>query len=145
MKIFVKEDKKIKEIQIDIHCEAHNEEVDRLISRIENKINKISAYKEGKSYLIAPKDIFYIDTVDNKVFLYLKSEVLEAKYKLYELEEMLAGKCFLRCNKSTVINVTRIEVIEPRENRSLLARMENGEQIYISRSYARKLKELIGG
>lgn len=136
MKICVKEDKQIEEIRVDIYCQEHNQEVDGLIGRIENKISKVSAYKQGKSYLIKPQDIFYIDTVDNKLFLYLKSEVLEAKYKLYEIEELLAGKYFIRCNKSTVINVMRIEVIEPRENRSLLARMENGGQIYISRGYA---------
>lgn len=145
MKIFVKEDKKIEEIQVDILCQKRDQEVEGLIKRIENKLSKISGYKEGKSYLIAPKDIFYIDTVDNKLFLYLKSEVLEGKYKLYEIEELLADRYFIRCNKSTVINVTRIEMILPRENRSLLAVMENGEQIYISRNYAKKIKELIGG
>lgn len=145
MKIFVKEDFKVKEVQVEILCQKRDEAIEDLIERIQDKPTKIVGYKEGNIYPIESKKIFYVETVDNKLFIYLEKEVVEARYKLYQMEEILKERCFMRCNKSTIINIAKIEELKAIEGRCLLAVMENGEEIYISRSYARKLKEVLGG
>ena len=50
---------------------------------------------------IAPEDVFYIEAVDNKTFLYCERAVYEIKQKLYELEELQIND-FLRISKVTI-------------------------------------------
>lgn len=145
MKIFVKEDSSTEEVQVNILCQKRDEQIEELIERIQNRSERIVGYKEGNIYPVDIKKIFYVETVDSKLFIYLEKEVVEARYKLYQMEEVLKERYFMRCSKSTIINITKIERLRAIEGRSLLAVMENGEEIYISRSYARRLKEVLGG
>ncbi|MHC1747817.1 MAG: LytTR family DNA-binding domain-containing protein [Cellulosilyticaceae bacterium] len=81
--------------------------------------------------------------MDQRVFAYRKHDVLEMKYKLYELENLVQHYYFMRCNKATIINIRKIETLCPQLNRALLARMENGEGVIISRKYIKELKQKI--
>ena len=44
-----------------------------------------------------------IESVDNKAFLYTKKMVYETRQRLYELEELLKEKHFLRVSKSMLL------------------------------------------
>ena len=45
--------------------------------------------KDSEEYAIPASDIYYVESVDKKVFVYCETEVLQSNYKLYELESML--------------------------------------------------------
>ena len=49
---------------------------------------------DKQSYILNPMDIYYIETIDNKVFAYTKNKVYELSYKLYVLETILPTKYF---------------------------------------------------
>ena len=53
---------------------------------------KITVLREGRFVQILPKDIYYFEAVDNKVFVYLEKDVYECKLKLYELEQRALQK-----------------------------------------------------
>ena len=89
-------------------------------------------------------EIFYIDTVDNKVFIYASGEVFESKQKLYELEERLTGLDFLRVSKSTIINMRKIKFLSPALSGRFEAVLKNDERVIISRGYVPELKERLG-
>ena len=103
-----------------------------LIANIGNEIHRVSPY-----------DIFYIETVDNKIFFYYERSVYEAKYKLYELEEMYMPD-FLRISKSVIINLSNIKSLIPALSGRLEAVLINGEKVTISRQYVGELKKNIG-
>ena len=85
-------------------------------------------------------DVFYIEAVDNKTFLYCKHEVYESKQKLYELEE-LAMSDFLRISKSVIVNLSKIKSLSPSLSGRLEAVLMNGEKVIISRQYVNELKK----
>ncbi|MBD5453017.1 MAG: LytTR family transcriptional regulator [Lachnospiraceae bacterium] len=92
---------------------------------------------------ICIKDILYVEAIDEKVFAYTKENVFEIRQRLYELETELAPYKFIRCSKSFLICLLKVESIRPALNGRYLACMENGEEVIISRKYAKHVKKTI--
>lgn len=88
-------------------------------------------------------DILYIEAVGENVFAYTKTNVFEVKKRLYELENELSNYKFIRCSKSVLICLLKVDAIRPALNGRYLACMENGEQVIISRKYAKSVRETI--
>lgn len=86
---------------------------------------------------IRVEDILYFEAVGEHVFAYLKNEVYEVKMRLYQLEEELKEERMKRASKSILVNVKKIITVRPALNGRLFAKMENDEEILISRQYAK--------
>lgn len=56
-----------------------------------------------------------------------------------------ADKHFIRCSKSFVINLIKLESISPALNGRFTAHMKNGEKIIISRQYVPDIKRAVMG
>jgi DNA-binding LytR/AlgR family response regulator len=102
--------------------------------------------KKGDSFeIILTELIIYIMADGNTTWCFTEDYKYEIKQKLYELEDALAGRGFIRINKSYIINITWVEEIVPWfAGRLLLKFREIDEKIEVSRSYVRKFKEYIG-
>ena len=100
--------------------------------------------KDGEMFKLDTKEIFYIESVDNKTFIYCKNNVYETKQKLYELEEILKGTKFFRCSKSMILNIGKIRSVSPSVNSRFEAKLVNGETAIISRQYVPTLKKKLG-
>ena len=88
--------------------------------------------------------VYYFEANESRVFAYCRSEVYEIKYKLYELEEMYTPLDFVRCSKSMIVNMEKIEYLSPLFSGKLEAHLKNGEKIVISRQYVHNLKIRLG-
>ena len=94
--------------------------------------------------MLNPKEIYYFEAVDNKVFAYGEKEVYEMKAKLYELEEDFEGTDFFRASKSSIINLSQIKSLTPAFNGRFEALLYNKEKVIISRQYVSELKKKLG-
>ena len=115
-------------------------EIKKHIEAFEEKLDTIG---NDKHYLISPLEVLYFESVDNRTFLYTETQVLEIKKRLYELEEILSDKDFVRISKSQLVNINKIKLLKPELNRSITAEMINGEILFISRRYAKQIKTLL--
>ena len=100
---------------------------------------------DDRIYEVPVSDIFYIESVDNKGFIYTKDNVYETKQKLYELEELLKEKHFLRISKSMLLNLMKVSAIKPALNSRFTAQLQSGEQVVISRKYVPELRKALKG
>lgn len=100
-------------------------------------------YKENATYKVPVVDIFYIDSVGNKTFMYCLGQVYEAREKLYEIEALDLPN-FLRISKSTILNLRKIDHLKPALSGRLEATLINGEKVIISRNYVKALKAAYG-
>lgn len=130
-------------MQVIIKCQQVDENIHRLKSHIELFDNKLQAKMEGDYQFVDAMDVLYFESVDNRVFLYTENAVMEVKQRLYELEDMLSKQDFIRISKSQIININKIKTLKPELNRTILATMCNGEQLYISRKYVKELRSLL--
>ncbi len=130
---------------LEIHCHKVSDEVKEIVAFVKSRQGQLSGIIDERQYEIPVTDIFYIETVDNKAFIYTQSKVYETKRKLYELEEILKEKRFLRISKSTLLNLMKISSIKPALNGRFTAVIYSGEQMIISRKYVPELKKALKG
>ena len=130
---------------IEIQCHSISEEVREIVAFVKSRQGQLTGTADERQYEISISDIFYIESVDNKAFIYTKSKVYETRQKLYELEEMLRKKHFLRVSKSTLLNLMKVSAIKPALNSRFTAVLFSGEQIVITRKYVPALKKALKG
>ncbi|MBQ3970186.1 MAG: LytTR family transcriptional regulator DNA-binding domain-containing protein [Clostridia bacterium] len=130
---------------LEIRCHSVTDEVREIIAFVKSRQGQISGAIDERQYEISVTDIFYIEAVDNRSFIYTKGKVYESKQKLYELEELLNEKHFLRVSKSTILNLMKISSIKPAMNGRFTAVLSSNEQVIISRKYVPDLKRALKG
>ena len=144
MRVNIIENADTKEIFAEIHCREITAEVNRLKAHIENYAVRIKGEYEKEAVYVDLKDILYFESVDSKTFIYTKERVLTAELRLYEIEKRLSEKNFFRCSKSVVVNIGKIVRLKPEISRNIIATLDNGEAVVISRRYVSELKRMIG-
>lgn len=149
MKITITEPFPGEEEEIIIKCSSLSPKILGLIAELKEgndakEVHKLHVYSDGGIYLLEPSEVFYFEYVDQKVFVYCKTKVYEIKSKLYELEEMLSDKDFIRVSKACILNLNKISSLSPTLGGRFEAKLKNGEKVIISRQYVNALKEAIG-
>ena len=99
--------------------------------------------QEQAAVNIRVEDVLYFEAVGELVFAYLENQVYEIRRRLYQIEEKLAQKNIMRASKSVLLNVEHIVSVRSALNGRLYARMENGEEVLISRNYAKNIARCI--
>ena len=132
------------EDEIILRCNRLDDRLMNLIYQLKSDTQKLTAYRDQEITVLRPRDVFYFESVDNKVFAYCEKDVYEIRRKLYELEADFQGMDFLRISKSTIVTVAKIGHLSPAFNGRLEARLKNGEKIIISRQYVPDLKKNLG-
>lgn len=130
---------------VEIRCHEVTEEVREIVAFVKTRQGQLTGIQEGRQYEIPVLDVCYIEAVDNMVFLYTQKQVYETKQKLYELEELLKEKHFLRVSKSLLLNLMKVQSIKPALNGRFLSILQSGEEIIISRKYVPELKRALKG
>lgn len=131
--------------KLEIHCHEVTEEVKDIITFVKSRQGKLTGISEGERYEIPVTDVYYVEGVENNVFIYGKHKVYETRQKLYELEEVLKEKYFLRVSKSVILNLMKVKTIKPALNGRYSAMLQNNEEIIISRKYVQELKKALKG
>lgn len=144
MNVIVEEQEDLIEDQVVIYCREENQEIRKIKGFIKNINTKLCASIDFKKVMITPDEIYYIESVDKKTFVYIKDKVLECSLKLYEIEDRFKEFSFFRANKSTIVNVMYIKDINILLNRNLLVTLESKEKITISRRNVKDFRKLIG-
>ncbi|MFW2501643.1 MULTISPECIES: LytTR family DNA-binding domain-containing protein [Clostridium] len=115
-----------------------------LLTSSNEVIKHLLGRKEEKYYKVNVDEIFYIESIDRKVFIYTKTQTYEISEKLYVLEEQLAGMNFIRISKSLLLNIDKIHSFYPKLSGNLEALLTNNEKVIISRRYVANLKNKLG-
>lgn len=144
MKITIVEPNQDEEEEVIIKCHHLDEWLVNLINHFKMQQHKLSALQNGNIYFIAPEDVYYFESVDNKVFIYCQEQVYESKFKLYELEEVYSHTDYFRASKSIILNLSKIKHLSPAFNGRFEALLLNNERIIISRQYVPELKKKLG-
>lgn len=144
MKITVEELPQYEEPEVVLRCCELDASMRRIVAAIRLANGKLLGRQDGVSYVIDAEQVYYFESVDSKVFLYLESEVYETSLRLYEIEARFEDTDFFRASKSIVANLSRIASFQAVFNGRFEANLQNGEKIIISRQYVPTLKQKLG-
>lgn len=145
MKLFLREIPTLSETEVEIRFRERDSEVDNLVRAISSSDDALAGINEkGDTEMIYISQILYIEAVDRDVFAYKTSGVYKIRKTLYELEDDLKEKFFVRISKSTIVNIKAVKSIAPEDFRRVKLLLRNGEYLIVSRSYANGFKQAIG-
>jgi DNA-binding LytR/AlgR family response regulator len=128
-------------ITISVRCMS--EKIAKAIDILKHP-DDLTVYLDKQAFLLPVSEVFYIESVDLKSFVYAKGNVYLSKLKLYELEKSLNQSEFLRISKQMIVNLRKIQSISPAGGGRFEALLLNGEKIIVSRQYVPRLKERFG-
>lgn len=144
MKVTIEEIEGLKETELNIKCRNITPEILMFVNDLSTTNQKVIGVDNNESFLIDPKDIYYIESVEDKVFAYTKSKMYQVNQKLYELEEKLSERFFFRASKSIIVNFSYINSLKTLFNGRMQVTMKSGEHVIISRNYVPAFKERLG-
>ncbi len=137
-----KEDNNIEESIVDITAKPGDIKISRILSIINENNERILLTKDNKTHLVDKQQIYYIEAVDNKTFIYTKADVYECELKLYEIIDLLSTT-FIRISKSIIVNLMYVNSIAPISGHKLILDLENTEKVVVNRSYVKDFKKKI--
>ena len=130
---------------VDIRCHEETDSVREIAAFVRSRQGQLSGALDGRQYNIPVSEIMYIESVDNRTFIYTLQKVYGSRQRIYELEENLKPKHFLRISKSSLVNLMKIISVKPALGGRFSAVLSNGEEIIISRKYVSELKKVLRG
>ena len=144
MKINLDIDGKYDETEITIRAPHLNSDIERIVAMMRMIDMQVAVRKDNETYLLETDRILYIEAVDRKTFVYTATENYESELKLYELEQDLVARDFLRISKQSIVNLRKIKSLKADVNRKIRITLQNGEQIVVSRMYSDELRRKLG-
>lgn len=144
MKVIKRKTSSSKENTIIMEYLEWTEELEDICNYIKGRRNQIVGYGENKEvYQIDLDQILYFEAVGELVFAYTKTQIYEVKMRLYQIEEATKQNMIIRVSKSFLVNIRKIKSVRPALNGRFIATMINGEEVLISRQYAKEVSEAI--
>lgn len=144
MKITIEEREAAQDIEVTIVCVRVDRRVLDIAARLRMLDRKVTGTADGCTRVLSAEDVLFIESVDKHTFIYTADTVLETGLRLYEMEELLADCDFLRITKGCIVNFRAITALKPDVNGRIIATLENGERVVISRQYAPDVKSKLG-
>ena len=123
------------DIEVLIKYARMNNTVKKLISLIKSVEGTVKCNSEQREIWVNASDIYYIESVDKKTFVYCEKEVYRTEFRLYQLIDELAPSGFVQISKACLVNINVLESIRPLLNSRLEATLSNGERINVTRKY----------
>ena len=127
-----------------IHTDKVTDEIQRVIDVLGSSETPITALQNEEDIVVLqPKEIFMVRVEDGDTIIYGAKSRYRSRKRLYELSEQL-GKQFMQISKTTLINLSYMDSIEPGFSGTLLLKLKNGSKDYVSRKYLPEFKKYLG-
>lgn len=145
MKVRIELKENLKEPCAVIYAARVDEEVSQLAALIGgSRKEDFLVLLQGEKYVVVHPDEIYMVRIENQgVVLYGKDQIYRSKLRLYEMEERL-GDAFFRISKTTLVNLRRIDSVEPSFGGTMYLKLKNGCKDSISRKYLPGFKHYFG-
>lgn len=110
---------------------------------LENGSGGVAVTKDRNTFFCRLTQIYYIESVDKRTYVYTRDDCYESRDRLYELEEKL-GPWIVRISKAMIVNLRKIRNVSAEPGGRMVAVLLNGERVIISRSYVKEIKRRLG-
>lgn len=145
MKIELKLDENCTETKVIVVAEKMTEEITALMQRLsEETPQTLTAFDGGVILLLEPGDIIRIYAAGGKVFAVTGKKEYVLRLRLYEAEEKLSGKGFVRISNSEIINVKKAKKFDFSMSGTICVSLLNDDVSFVSRRYVTKIKKTLG-
>ena len=127
-------------IRPDARLHALVEEMERRRTRR----TRIAIKGEGRVRLLPVGEIDWIESSDNHVRVHANGQVHVVRQTLQGIEASLAPTEFIRVHRTAIVNIARIQEIQPWFNGEFVVLLRSGVEVRTSRGYRARLEALLG-
>ena len=135
-----------KETSITINAPELSNEVQNLITSISN-INtiphQIVASKDNEIYFIDLEKVLCFFSKEKYNYVKTQEGTYKIKYKLYELEDMLKSKDFIRISNSCIINIKQVKCFDTSILGTVLVKLKDHTQEEVSKRRVGQIMKLL--
>ena len=144
MQIEIKIDEKCKEPKIIVMTDKMTDEVNAIIKRLSDEQPQVIAgFREDVVEVLEPAEIYRVFAESGKVFAETNHGEYALRLRLYEAEQRLDSKTFVRISNSDIINLRKVKSFESFGG-TICITLSNGTVTYVSRRSVAKIKQLLG-
>ena len=145
MQVELKIDPRCAEPRIVVVAAEMTEEIDALLKKLSGQdMQMITGQKDGKLEILEPAELIRVFAQGGKVLASARRGQYALRMRLYELEERLDPRRFVRISNSEIINLCEAESFDLSIAGTICVQMKNGETTYVSRRYVSKIKKILG-
>ena len=120
----------------------YDKSVDNLINKIKNMSISFTGKSDGKTVSIDIFDIYYIENVERKIFLYSKKDIYRYDGSMADIDSSISETDLVRISRTCFMNVSHLKEIMQIKNSHLEAVLDNGEKLIVSRKYLKDIKKI---
>lgn len=145
MQVEVKLDPVYTEPKVVILTAAMTEEVTALVNQLAQEAPQmLSGVRDDKLILLDERDIIRVYAQDGKVYATTAKGDFALKQRLYEMEERLDKRYFVRISNGEIINLKKAKGFDLKLAGTICVSLEGGIVTYVSRRYVSRLKQVLG-
>ncbi len=145
MQVEIKIDGSYTEPHIVIMTASVTEDIRNLLEKLSEEASLvISGSKDGKIEVLEQTDLIRIYANAGKVFAVTGKGEYVLRLRLYEAEERLDARQFVRISNSEIINLKKVDHFDLNFVGTICVKLSNGTVTYVSRRYVSKIKKVLG-
>lgn len=145
MDVEIKLDSSCTETKVIIFTNNITDEITELAKKLTGNAAKILVgYSDNVMTVLDESEIVRVYAEDGKVFAATVGASYMLKLRLYEVEEILNGKYFVRISKSEIINLKKVKSFDFSITGTICVKLSGNIVTYVSRRYVSKIKSVLG-
>ena len=140
MQIEIKLDPSCTEPKVTVTAAAMDETVRQIVDRLQ----VLTGLREDKWQVLAPEDLIRLYAATGKVYAVTAQGEYSLRLRLYELEERLDPRRFVRISHSEIVNLDKVRCFDLNLAGTICVALADGSVTYVSRRYVAKIKKILG-
>jgi two-component system LytT family response regulator len=108
-------------------------------------LERLLVREEGQIVVLPVNSVDYVEARDDYVVFRCGSRKHKKQLTLTEVEAQVDPACFVRVHRSFLLNLARLERLDPYAKESFVAVLTDGTRLPVSRSGRRRLETVLGG
>lgn len=145
VQVEIKIDRSCVDPKVIIMTASMTEDVRDIIQKLsDDRPQIISGIQNEKLTVLEPADLIRIYANAGKVFAVTGKGEYVLRLRLYEAEERLDARQFVRISNSEIINLKKVNHFDLSFTGTICVKLSDGSTAYVSRRYVSKIKKILG-
>lgn len=145
MQIEIKLDPAYTEPKVLVLTDEMKDEVNEILGKLsETRSKMIAGFQEKNMTILEQTEILRVYAENGKVFAQAKQGIYTLRLRLYEVEQRLDPKRFVRVSNAEIVNLKMSKNFDLSISGTICVCLKDGTKSYVSRRYVSKIKEHLG-
>ncbi|MGN1234719.1 MAG: LytTR family DNA-binding domain-containing protein [Christensenellaceae bacterium] len=145
MQIEIQIDEACRQPRIVIITDKMTEEIGEIMKKLsEEQTQAIAGFRGDTVEVLDADGLFRIYAANGKVFAQTDHGEYRLRLRLYEIEQRLDRRSFVRISNSEIINLKKVKGFDLSFSGTICVMLSDGTVTYVSRRYVAKIKQILG-